>query len=300
MPLNNDAKKNIIKKLISNQDYRDEVLVIIDEIFLNYCISFFKQIVYAKIDALGEMSDWYKKVFLNPKLPKEQIAINSGLNMKSITNAFNTSKKEIVLQASYDNYNRLQKTIEDLVSNGNSFEVKLSIKYMDVSVDLTAAESLTVINTIAVKRAEIRGGMWSAVGKQVEKPLMTTLCMLFNVPFEYHNQVDNPTSFREVDFYVLSEDGKKHRTEVKLMGKGNPESADAIFAREPAIFLADKLSDKNKKQAEMLGIRWIELRNNVGYKKFQEVLEFFNIPNSSFEGDLNDRLDDILSVIYCE
>lgn len=95
MPLNTDAKKNIIKKVISNQDYRDEVLVIIDEIFLDYCISFFKQVVYAKIDTLGEQSDWYKKVFLNPDLPKEQIAINSGLNMKSITNAFNSSKKKL-------------------------------------------------------------------------------------------------------------------------------------------------------------------------------------------------------------
>jgi|GEM_PF-5748908 hypothetical protein len=40
MPLNTEAKKNIIKKVISNQDYRDEVLLIIDEIFLDYCIDF--------------------------------------------------------------------------------------------------------------------------------------------------------------------------------------------------------------------------------------------------------------------
>jgi hypothetical protein len=135
--------------------------------------------------------------------------------MKSITNAFNSSKKEYVIQASYDNYNRLQKTIENLVTNKSDFEIKLSIKFKDVSVDLTVAESLTVINPIAVKRSEIIGGMWSTVGKQVEKPLMTTLCMLFNVPFEYHTQKDNPDSFREVDFYVLSKDGKKLRTEVK-------------------------------------------------------------------------------------
>lgn len=298
MPLNTDAKKNIIKKVISNQDYRDEVLIIIDEIFLDYCISFFKQVVYAKIDVLGEESDWYKKVFLNPNLTKEQIAINSGLNMKSITNAFNSSKKAVVIQASRDNYIRLHKTIEDLVASGNNFEVKLSIKYKDVSVDLTVAESLIVINTIAVKRAEIRGGMWSAVGKQIEKPLMTALCMLFNVPFEYHNQVDNPTSFREVDFYVLSKDGKKLRTEVKLMGKGNPESADAIFAREPAIFLADKLSNKNKQQAEMLNVQWIELRFANGYKRFHNALNVLNVPNSDFEGDLNARLDEILEEIY--
>lgn len=300
MPLNIEAKKNIIKKVITNQDYRDEVLVLIDEIFFNFCISFFKQVVYAKIDTLGGNSEWYKKVFLNPELPKEQIAINSGLNMKSITNAFNSSKKEIVIQAANDNYIRLQKTIEELVSNSNNFEIKLSIKFKDVSVDLTASESLIVINTIAVKRAEIRGGMWSAVGKQVEKPLMTTLCMLFNVPFEYHSQEDNPDSFREVDFYVLSKDGKKLRTEVKLMGKGNPESADAIFAREPTIFLADKLSAKNKKQAEMLNIKWIELRSDGGYKRFQEVLTELNVPNSDFNGDLIKRLDEILKEIYVE
>lgn len=298
MPLNIEAKKNIIRKVISNQDYRDEVLVIIDEIFLDYCIGFFKQVVYAKIDALGTKSDWYKKVFLNPDLPKEQIAINSGLNMKSITNAFNTSKKEVVIQASYENYNRLNNTINDLVSNGNNFEIKLSIKFKDVSVDLTVAESLIVINTIAVKRAEIRGGMWSSVGKQVEKPLMTSLCKLYNVPYEYHSQENNPDSFREVDFYVLSKDGKKLRTEVKLMGKGNPESADAIFAREPAIFLADKLSDKNKSQAEMLNVQWIELRNENGYQRFQEVLTKLNVPNSNLTGDLMSRLDDILNEIY--
>jgi len=84
------------------------------------------------------------------------------------------------------------------------------------------------------------------------------------------------------------------------MGKGNPESADAIFARQPAIFLADKLSDKNKKQAEMLNVQWIELRNKGGYKRFQEVLNALNVPNSDLNGDLNTRLDEILKEIYGE
>lgn len=300
MPLNIAAKKNIIKKVITNRDYRDEVLIIIDEIFLNYCIEFFKQVVYAKVDNLGEKSDWYRKVFLNPDLPKEQVAINSGLNMKSITNAEHSSKKETVVRVSTENYIRLQKTIDDLVKSGNDLEIKLSIKFGDVSVNLTPNESLIVINTIAVKRAEIRGGMWSAVGKQIEKPLMIALCLLFNVPFEYHNQDDNPDSFREVDFYVLSADGKKLRTEVKLMGKGNPESADAIFARQPAIFLADKLSEKIKIQADKWGVHWIELRCEDGYKRFQDVLKLLNVPNSDLTEDFNTRLEAILQQIYGE
>ncbi|MBK8981562.1 MAG: CfrBI family restriction endonuclease [Ignavibacteria bacterium] len=129
---------------------------------------------------------------------------------------------------------------------------------------------------------------------------METLCRLFNVPFESYVQQDNPLSFREVDFYVLSADKKKLRTEVKLMGKGNPESADAIFAREPAIFLADKLSNKNKEQADNLGVQWIELRTDNGYKRFLEVLRALNVPHSEFDEDINERLDKILTEIYGE
>ena len=300
MPLNVFAKKSIIKKVITNTDYRDEVLIIIDEIFLNFCVEFFKQVVLAKINYLGEEGDWYKKVFLNSNLPKEQIAINSGLNMKSITNAYNTSRKEVVIKASGENYDRLFQTINGLVDDDKELQVKLAIKFKDVSVELTVAESLIVINAIAVKRAEIRGGMWSAVGKQVEKPLMEALCRLFNVPYESYVQRDNPLSFREVDFYVLSADKKKLRTEVKLMGKGNPESADAIFAREPAIFLADKLSDKNKKQADNLGVQWVELRTENGYKRFLEVLRELNVPHREFDEDISKRLDNILTEIYGE
>jgi len=220
--------------------------------------------------------------------------------MKSITNAHNSSSREIVIRESNLNYARLSETINDLVNKDKELQIKLTIRFKDVSVDLSVTESLIIINTIAVKRAEIRGGMWSAVGKQIEKPLMVTLCKLYNVPFEYHNQADNPDSFREVDFYVLSADGKKLRTEVKLMGKGNPESADAIFAREPAIFLADKLSDKNKEQANRLGVHWIELRTEDGYKRFQDVLKALNVPNSDLTEDLSIRLEAILKEIYGE
>lgn len=298
MPLNSQAKKNIIKKVISNLDYRDEVLVIIDEIFLAFCINFFKDVAHAKIENKEINPDWYKSVFLNPLLPKEQIAINSGLNMKSITNAHNSARKEVVIQASTENYERLYETINDLVNSGEDLEIKLSIKFRDVAVDLTVSESLIVINTIAVKRAEIRGSMWSAVGKQIEKPLMVVLCKIYDVPFEFHNQEDNPESFREVDFYILSRYGRKLRTEVKLMGKGNPESADAIFAREPAIFIADKLSDKNKTQAGMLGVQWVELRTPDGYKRFQDVLKALNVPHSDLAGDINIKLETILTEIY--
>ncbi|NCS90171.1 MAG: hypothetical protein AUK34_06090 [Ignavibacteria bacterium CG2_30_36_16] len=268
--------------------------------FLQYAIDFFKRIVEAKLKSEDITVDRYKKKFLNLKLSTSEIAINSGLNKKKIPNMYNSAKRSIVIEASSEHYDTLYNAIKELTETEHELDLKLTIKFRGVSVDLNVIESLIVINTIAVKRAEIRGGMWSAVGKQIEKPLIVSICKLFNVPFEYFDQKDNPKSFREVDFYILSEDGEKLRTEVKLMGKGNPESADAIFAREPKIFLADKLSEKNKKQADMLGVQWIELRTDNGYKRFIEVLKVLNVPYKEFDEDLVERIDRIVNEIYGE
>ena len=99
---------------------------------------------------------------------------------------------------------------------------------------------------------------------------------------------------REVDFYLISTNQKYYRCEVKLMGKGNPESADAIFARKSDVFIADKMSDLNKKQAEELNVNWVELRSDGGFLKFAELLTNFAIPFTPFTADLNQKLDAIL------
>lgn len=82
------------------------------------------------------------------------------------------------------------------------------------------------------------------------------------------------------------------------MGKGNPESADAIFARESSIFVADKLSDLNKQQAEKLNCEWIELRSKEGYKRFSEVLGRLEIPHTQFESDIDNKLNIIFKEIF--
>ncbi|GHT21183.1 hypothetical protein FACS189419_01660 [Planctomycetales bacterium] len=110
-------------------------------------------------------------------------------------------------------------------------------------------------------------------------------------------QTDNPLSMREVDFY-LTKGEQKLRCEVKLMGIGNPESADAIFARESDVFIGDKLSDLNKRQAEKLNVQWVELRAVNGYKRFEKVLEHFDIPFTPFNRDLEAALDEILNELF--
>lgn len=302
MTLTESVAKNIIQKLIKGQDYRIEIVTLINAGFLQYAIDFFKKVIDAKLKNQGITVDWYKKEFLNPNLPAKDIAIHSGLNKKTIHNMFNSSTKEIVIDASNENYDTLFEAIKNLVDTEQELELTLTIKFKGVSVDLNVSESLIVINTLAVKRAELRGGLWSTAGKRVEKPLMLTLCELFNVDnknyaIKYKGRSKKKPEFeREIDFYLLEGDNS-YKCEVKLMGRGNPEGADAVIARDSKVFVADKLSDTNKKQLDSLGVEWVELRSDNGYKRFATVLKHLNIPYQDFSGDIGPRLSQIFKKI---
>lgn len=84
MTLTEQVAKDIIIKLLKGEDYRIEVVTLINAEFLQFAIDFFKLIVDAKLNNKEINVDWYKKAFLDPELSKEEIAINSGLNMKTI------------------------------------------------------------------------------------------------------------------------------------------------------------------------------------------------------------------------
>ncbi|TET76483.1 MAG: CfrBI family restriction endonuclease [Candidatus Cloacimonadota bacterium] len=306
MTLTETVVKNIIIKLIKGQDYRIEVVTLIDAEFLQYAIDFFRKVVDAKLKSQDVTIDWYKKELLNPELPTTDIAINSGLNMKTIENMYNSRSRAIVLEASAEHYETLYNAINSLVESGSDMTITLTIKLGKVSVDLDLNESLIVINTLAVKRAALRGGLWSTAGKRVEKSLMLTLCKLFGVTDKYYKtkildkEVDPAIGFeREVDFYLLNPLIKEeHKCEVKLMGKGNPESADAVIARGSKVFVADKLSPTNKTQLSSLDVEWVELRSADGYKRFFTILKNLNIPATEHYGNIDDRLEEIFVDIF--
>lgn len=303
LTLSEQVSKNIIKKLLKGEDYRIEVVTLINAEFLQYAIDFFKKIVEAKLKNENITVNWYKKEFLDENLSKEDIAINSGLNMKTISNMFNSTRKEIVIDASVEHYDVLYQSIKDLAEHEGDLELTLTIKFKGVSVDLNVSESLIVINTLAVKRAALRGGLWSTAGKRVEKPLMETLCKIFEVSSENYNIKSKNTKGdldfeREIDFY-LKRDKSEFKCEVKLMGKGNPESADAVIARDSSVFVADKLSDTNKKQLNHLGVEWVELRSKDGFLRFKTVLENLKIPhNNSITNVPNEKIEKIFSEIF--
>jgi len=305
MTLTEGVTKNIIRRLINGQDYRIEIVALINAEFLQFSIDFFKQVVDAKLKNQSVTIDWYKKEFLNPQLTADEIAINSGLNKKTIMNMYNTAAKEVVIDASNEHYDVLYQLISSLIENQNEIDLTLTIKFRGVSVELNINESLIVINTLAVKRAALRGGLWSTAGKRVEKPLMQTLCKLYSVPEQNYivklkgkakAKKDHLDFEREIDFY-LTESENLYKCEVKLMGRGNPESADAVIARDSKVFVADKLSDTNKAQLNSLKVEWVELRNETGYKRFKNILENLKIPHRDFSGNLDKQLDNILAEI---
>lgn len=301
MTLTEQVAKNIIRKLLKGEDYRIEVVTLINAEFLQFAIDFFKKIVEAKLQSKSITSDWYKEAFLNPKLTTSEIAINSGLNKKTIHNMFNSSTKEIVIDAANEHYDILYQSIQNLVETENELELTLTIKFKGVSVDLNVSESLIVVNTLAVKRAELRGGLWSTAGKRVERPLVETLCKLYSVSEKNYKakfKKDISKGFdREIDFYLLKDD-KEFLCEVKLMGRGNPESADAVIARATNVFVADKLSDQNKNQLDSLKINWVELRADNGFRRFKKALEQLDIPHKDFKGNLDSDLDKIFDEIF--
>ncbi|GIV45311.1 MAG: hypothetical protein KatS3mg036_0129 [Ignavibacterium sp.] len=303
MTITEQIVKNIIRKLLKGEDYRIEVVTLINTEFLQFALDFFKKIVDAKLKSQNITIDWYKKEFLNPELPARDIAINAGLNKKTIHNMFNSSTKEIVIDASNQHYDYLYKTIKNLVQSEQHLDLILTIKFKGVSVDLNVSESLIVINTLAVKRAELRGGLWSTAGKRVEKPLMQTLCKLYDVPdtnyaVKIKDKVVKDTDFeREVDFYLI-EGENQYKCEVKLMGRGNPESADAVIARDSKVLVADKLSETNKKQLDSLGVEWVELRNDKGFQRFETVLNNLKIPHEKLTSNIDQKLEIIFNEIF--
>ncbi|PJG85629.1 CfrBI family restriction endonuclease [Conservatibacter flavescens] len=302
MKITNQVVKNIITRVIQSQDYRIEIVNLLNAEFLQFSIDFFKRIVDAKMSAKTIDMEWYKQNFLAENLPSNDIIIHSGLNKKTISNMYGSARKSIVIEASNEHFDTLYNSICHLVENEQEkVDLTLTIKFQGVSVDLSISESLIVINTLAVKRAELRGGLWSTAGKRVEKYLVLTLCHLFQIPSEYYDSSNfvkdrEKNVDREVDFYFIKEN-KKYLCEVKLMGKGNPESADAIFARNTNIFIADTLSEQNKNQCNQLGIYWITLREPNGYLKFEQILRDLSIPYTKYKGYLQDDLNKILDLL---
>lgn len=277
--------QSTIEKLIRGDDYREEIINSINVAFFDFSLNFFKKILDAKLQSKKVNLEWYKENFVNNQnLMSDDLLINSGLNRKTVSNIYGTAKRDLVITVANNNIEYLENLLSQI--DNDDINININIEHNDIKVSLNLAESLLVINALATKKLAIRGGAWSSIGKKVEKPLIDKLCDLTNVPKEYRNNTifikNKDLDFdREVDYKLISKHGKEYRVEVKLMGKGNPESADATIARDSEIFVADTLSLQNKSQLKNRGIYFLELKGNSNIiRDFIEILDSLDIPHN--------------------
>ena len=169
MTFENEVIISTVNRLIKGEDYREEVVNSINLVFLDFTIDFFKQIVQAKMNDEGITLDWYKKYFINSdNFSADEAAIYAGINKKTITNMYGTATKEVVLNVANDNFEYLSGIIGELEKDSSTgIAINIKISYKDVTVDLSLSESLLVINALATKKIQLRGGAWSSIGKKV-------------------------------------------------------------------------------------------------------------------------------------
>ncbi len=83
MTLKDQVVKNIVSRVLKSEDYRVEIVNLINAEFLQFAMDFFKKVCMAKLNSDNITVDWYKEAFLSDSLPSDDIAINSGLNKKN-------------------------------------------------------------------------------------------------------------------------------------------------------------------------------------------------------------------------
>ncbi len=288
----------VVRLALSGEDHRTIVGTMIDGLFVADVLDFFKKVVNAKISSEMITRDWYEREFMSEVLRPNEIAWNSGTNMKTIGNNRGSTRKSIVLEEAYAHHQRFVELIDSF--DDGEVGITLGLSFKGVTVELDLGESLIVINALAVRRAGIRGGAWSTVGKQVEGPLMEVLCAIHDVePSWYRKKSIDESPLREVDFYLVAGDGHEAKCEVKLMGRGNPESADAVIARASEVFVASTLSGTNKVQLDSDGVHWTELQTPNGFTRFGDTLATLGIPHTTlgFHDDHTARIDEAVRTL---
>ena len=286
MTFGEEAVKSAVSKLLCGSDYRDEVINAVNAQFFDFTLKFFHEIVDAKFYGHDINLEWYREHFIDGDIPPEDAVIYAGLNRKTITNIYGTASREVMIDAARNNFAYLRDMLDELENDShNDLAVTISISRNDVTVRLSLTESLLVINALATKKLQIRGGAWSAIGKRVEKPLVDELCRRAGVPEEYIDRENfrrdrNLPYDRETDYRLKSITGKVYRVEVKLMGRGNPESADMTIARDTDIFIADTLSEQSQSQLKERGTKYLTLRDNLRIiPDFVKILDRLKIPH---------------------
>lgn len=274
----------VVRLALLGRDHRDLVVEQIDREFIRASRAFFNKVMQAKQTSSSATTNWYENMLIRDSVDSQELAWGAGTNLKTISNKHGSSRRELVLDEARHHLASFRRLIDDLFDDSAS--VELALKNDASTVQLDNVETMTVLNALAVRRAGMRGGAWSSIGKQAEAPLMEALCRVFKVPeHRFSRRVDDDKARREVDFYLYRPVGRPVKCEVKLMGKGNPESADHTAARQTNVFVASTLSESTRNSLDENNIMWTELQTPFGLLRFQQTLGAYAIEHTPISED---------------
>ena len=274
----------VVRLALLGRDHRDVVVEKIDRDFVLETRRFLNQVIEAKQTGSDPDRDWYEDMLMKDPIDAKELAWGAGTNLKTIANKHGSSRRELVIDEARHHLSSFRRLIDGLFDESSS--VELTLRNDASTVRLNNTETMTVLNALAVRRAGMRGGAWSSIGKQAEGPLMEALCRVFRVPDRsYSRSVNDEDAKREVDFYLYRPVGRPVKCEVKLMGKGNPESADHTAARQTNVFVASTLSESTRNSLDANNIMWTELQTPYGLMRFQQTLAAYAIEHTPISRD---------------
>jgi hypothetical protein len=270
-----------IVSVLKGEDYRPYVLATINSRFLDNVRSLTSQVFEFKlkgddwIDNL--LSDMYKR---GGKRSQFELLWLTGLNNKTVRNMAGSSSKSVILDLGKKNIATFKRLFNEADKLLGEYEILITIKNGKEQVVMNPIESAIYLNMISTMKLTIQGGAWSEVGKQTEKGLLYTIFKLLNIEDNsyviiYQKMKEKGLAGdREIDGIVFGSENKPLSIELKLLGIGNPEIGDEALARNVALFLTDRLTDMMVEQANKIGIKVIQFRNNDPNHTLDEVYEF--------------------------
>lgn len=273
----------IIFSILNGKDYRTFVLATINERFITKAQELIADIFSYK----NKGGDWIEKLLADTKDKpgkdnKFKLLWYGGLNDKTVKNMTGgISTKEVCLELGKKNIESFRLLLTSF--ENPQYQLRVIITKGDKKVELDEIESIIFVNIISAMKLTIQGGAWSEVGKQAEKSLLYTIFKLLNISDDDYILIFDEmkkkklVKNREIDAIIFQKDKKPLTIELKLLGIGNPEIGDEALARKVDLFLIDKLTEMMIGEAEELGIKVIEFRQENALQELYEFLKSRNV-----------------------
>ncbi len=303
MKVNANTIKRLIKSILLNENHR----LILTASKTDASISFFNDFLNSISErktltndhSFNGLFQGIEESFFGEYLSsisiEEEKAKNLGIPGKTIGDAMGSKSKEKINEG----IRLFQPIIDQIISEKNFDLQQVKLNFSDSSHVINSEEFMKLLLASSTWISAINGGFNSSFGKQIEKPIMLTLCKIFNVDqsnYHEYDQLDEGDYSRETDFYLRGSRQRDIKCEVKMMGRGNPESIDSAWRKGVKVFVGFEISETGKREANDKGVHTLELRDKL-WIKFDKILNHFKIPNS-FDEDWEENIDDYLDEIF--